>query len=184
MERNDDDSEPQTFSVARTIAHPGYNSPQQYNDIALLELNQDITFSPYSRPACLNSQLALREDKALATGWGTTQFLGDKSANLLKVTLDLYKFHECTPSYESNRKLRNGLVESQHMCAGSYDEEKDTCEGDSGGPLQVFHSLYCMYKIVGVTSFGKGCGSVGLPGVYARVSNYIDWIESNAFRYG
>lgn len=30
--------------------------------------------------------------------------------------------------------------------------------------------------IVGVTSFGQGCGD-GVPGVYVRVSSYIDWIE-------
>lgn len=30
--------------------------------------------------------------------------------------------------------------------------------------------------IVGVTSFGKSCGS-RKPGVYARVSSYIDWIK-------
>lgn len=184
MYRTDDDADPQTIRVARTIAHPSYNAPQQYHDIALLELAQDMRFNQYARPACVNAQLKVSGQRAIASGWGTTEYLGDNSENLLKVTLDLFRFDECQPLYETNRKLSQGLKEAQQLCAGSHNEEKDTCEGDSGGPLQVYHSLHCMYNVVGVTSFGKVCGTVGLPGVYTRVSNYVDWIEANAFRYG
>lgn len=52
-------------------------------------------------------------------------------------------------------------------------------QGDSGGPLQIYHSnddIECMYDIVGITSFGKACS--GSPGVYTRVSKYIEWIEN------
>lgn len=43
----------------------------------------------------------------------------------------------------------------------------------------MFHpDLYCMYTIVGVTSFGKGCGLAGQPAVYARIIEYVPWIES------
>lgn len=56
-------------------------------------------------------------------------------------------------------------------------------QGDSGGPLQIYHEESeknkCMYNIVGVTSFGQGCGlSKNHPGVYTRVSHYIQWIEN------
>lgn len=33
--------------------------------------------------------------------------------------------------------------------------------------------------IVGVTAFGKLCGSTESPGVYTRVSSYIDWIREH-----
>ena len=183
FEREDDDSDPQTFRVSRVIAHPQYRSPKQYNDIALVELESEMRFNEYSRPACLNSETSIDQQSAIATGWGNTGLFGDSSEILLKVTLDLFKFDECSSKYEKNRFLENGLVENQQLCAGSYNEEKDTCEGDSGGPLQVFHSSYCMHKVLGVTSFGTGCGTVGLPAVYARVSNYIDWIEGIAFNF-
>lgn len=52
-------------------------------------------------------------------------------------------------------------------------------QGDSGGPLQTKLSLEPLqYNVIGVTSFGKACGIANVPGVYTRVSNYIDWIES------
>lgn len=51
-------------------------------------------------------------------------------------------------------------------------------QGDSGGPLQrVLEKPYCMYSIVGVTSFGKFCAFKFTPAIYTRVSSYIDWIE-------
>lgn len=167
------------------MAHPSYRSPQQYHDVGLVELAKGVRFNQYARPACLNSQTNIPEKRALASGWGLTEFFGDSSEQLLKVTLDLFRFSDCRPKYETSSKLSNGIMDDQQLCAGSYDAIKDSCQGDSGGPLQVYHSVHCMYKVIGVTSFGKACGiGIGLPGVYARVSNYIDWIEGTAFRYG
>lgn len=52
-------------------------------------------------------------------------------------------------------------------------------QGDSGGPISTYNpNVSCMYVIVGVTSFGKVCGSEGVPGIYTRVYPYLDWIEN------
>lgn len=54
-------------------------------------------------------------------------------------------------------------------------------QGDSGGPLQVFREdPYCMYSLIGITSFGIGCGDqeVNNFNIYVRVFYYIPWIES------
>lgn len=47
------------------------------------------------------------------------------------------------------------------------------------GPLQykTFVKQDSLYYIVGITSFGASCGSE-VPGVYTRVAEYLDWIES------
>lgn len=50
-------------------------------------------------------------------------------------------------------------------------------QGDSGGPLLLkLTDPYCMNIQIGIVSFGIQCAFK--PGVYTRVSHYIDWIEN------
>ncbi|XP_073964349.1 transmembrane protease serine 12-like [Choristoneura fumiferana] len=45
------------------------------------------------------------------------------------------------------------------LCYGDYNRTADTCQGDSGGPLTILNRrLHCMYAVVGITSYGVGCG--------------------------
>lgn len=75
----------------------------------------------------------------------------------------------------SNRKeFRDGIIEGQY-CAWDSNG-KDSCEGDSGGPLQYFPPGSKIATVVGIVSFGITCGSI-LPGIYTRVAYYVDWIE-------
>ena len=36
--------------------------------------------------------------------------------------------------------------------------------------------------LVGIVSWGYGCGDFGYPGIYARVSHYVDWIDEQICR--
>lgn len=66
------------------------------------------------------------------------------------------------------------------ICAGDTLSgwNKDTCHGDSGGPLQIPHPRNeCLFQVLGITSFGQGCAIANTPGVYTRVSHYLNWIE-------
>lgn len=174
-----DDARPEDFTVVQNVAHPEYKSSSTYNDIALLQTDRPAKLSPWVRPICLPTQRAIKEHSAIASGWGRIGYLDEGSDTLLKVTLALFPHSQCAESYTTNRRLQNGIVDNTQLCAGSHDSEKDTCQGDSGGPLQVFHpNQYCMYSIIGVTSFGKGCGLAGTPAVYTRVYTYVPWIEN------
>ena len=61
------------------------------------------------------------------------------------------------------------------MCG--YLQGTDSCQGDSGGPLTVQEDG--RWTIVGVVSYGIGCARTGYAGVYARVTNYLNWINQN-----
>ena len=60
-------------------------------------------------------------------------------------------------------------IEDSMMCAGLPDE-KDTCDGDEGGPL------LCLGHLHGVTSWGKGCSQPYYPRVFSEVAYYRNWI--------
>lgn len=70
-----------------------------------------------------------------------------------------------------------GPVTDRNLCAGSPGGGQDACKGDSGGPL-VARDAAGGYVQIGVTSWGRGCGEAGHPGVYTRVSAYADWIRA------
>ena len=78
------------------------------------------------------------------------------------------KFHMLPGSQDSP-------VPNSKMCA--YKQGTDSCQGDSGGPLVVQEDG--RWTVVGVVSYGIGCARTGYSGVYARVNNYLDWINQN-----
>ena len=51
------------------------------------------------------------------------------------------------------------------ICGGGY---LDTCQGDSGGPLIA--NIDGKFTLVGVTSWGKGCGVS--PAAYSDISYF------------
>jgi len=81
-------------------------------------------------------------------------------------------------SYTDRKNKYQSYPTEAAFCAGLAGGGNDTCHGDSGGPL------YCKINgkqvLYGVTSTGDGvtCGRAGKPGIYARVSAAIPWIEN------
>lgn len=120
----------QNFGVAETIHHPDYKATSHYHDIGLIKLDKNIALNPFARPACLYLKPEITARKAIATGFGRTQFSGLSSEDLLKVTLELFDQPTCNHSYRNqiSRRLNNGIVGETQICAGSFQEEKDTCQ--------------------------------------------------------
>ncbi|CAH1175674.1 unnamed protein product [Phaedon cochleariae] len=183
LSTNTDDAEPQNFTIKRSIPHPEYQPPSRYNDIALIELDREVSLSQFVSPACLATKNSPTVSKMTASGWGKSDFIGESSSYLLKVDLDRVDNTQCRNSYVSipKRMLPSGILDDRQICAGGV-VGKDTCQGDSGGPLQVANPersfTVKVHTLIGVTSFGKACGLSSTPGVYSRVAYYVPWIES------
>ncbi|KAK3909561.1 LOW QUALITY PROTEIN: Serine protease snake [Frankliniella fusca] len=173
----------QLIKVAEVIVHPEYLATLKYHDIALLRLDRPARVKAEEvYPACLNTDVDVDSTgvDAVATGWGRT--VEDASPSLVKVTLNVRNLQYCKDNVELDvEKVPRGLLDDTQICAGGGADNQDTCQGDSGGPLQIpanpFDSNRCIYRIIGVISFGPPCG-LGKPGVYTKVAAYVPWIES------
>ncbi len=142
------------------------------DDIALVELGQSV---PNAKPIRLSdgqleSLLGLHGGpQLLVSGWGSTKVGGRPSQQLLEVDVPYVGRDVCNgPTGYA------GQVPTNALCAGAVG--KDSCHGDSGGPL--FQRLAGGDAVqYGVVSFGRGCGALTKPGVYTQVSRYLDWIN-------
>ncbi|CAO1427631.1 unnamed protein product [Diamesa serratosioi] len=172
---------PIDIAIEEKIMHEKYSpsSSNQHNDIALLRMRQKVTYGEFIRPICLPTSPSLRSanavgEKLTTAGWGKTES-GEKSDIKLKVLVPIYDSQQCSAKYKS--KGRN--ISTNQICAGGNAGE-DSCRGDSGGPLMGLKSDGIPYwYLAGVVSYGPvPCGQQNLPGVYTKVSEYIQWIES------
>ncbi|XP_039557985.1 acrosin-like [Passer montanus] len=69
-----------------------------------------------------------------------------------------------------------GKIHTHNVCAGYPQGNVDTCQGDSGGPLMCQDNNADHWWVVGVTSWGKGCGRAMRPGIYTSPQYFYDWI--------
>jgi secreted trypsin-like serine protease len=175
---DDDGAQPKEFRVKKVTSHPEFRLSTLDNDIALLELRTPVPFNWLMQPACLPPP-GENEDSSgqsvLVSGWGDTEFGSSKASTMLmKANLGLVPFSLCNVTYST--QMRKGLQLDKQMCAGDTKGRMDSCQGDSGGPLQAKPTASNVYKVLGIVSTGFGCGG-SKPGLYTRVSGYIDWIE-------
>ncbi|XP_058519824.1 transmembrane protease serine 4 isoform X4 [Ochotona princeps] len=141
------------------------------NDIALVKLQHPLTFSDTVRPICLpffDEELP-SATRLWVVGWGFTEEGGGKmSDTLLQASVQVINHTRCNAE-----DAYQGEVTDTMLCAGIPGGGVDTCQGDSGGPL-MYHSS--QWQVVGIVSWGHGCGSPSTPGVYTKVAAYLDWI--------
>lgn len=146
-----------------------------YNDIAMLKTDKEVEFNDYVRPVCLPFSLNLRElnintSSFIVSGWGQTE-QGADSAVQRYVEISGKNNEVCDKAFAP---LGITLSEDQ-ICVGG-ERGKDSCRGDSGGPL-IYEEGLVSY-IIGIVSLGaQKCGTENHPGVYTKVVNYLDWIE-------
>ncbi|XP_014004185.1 transmembrane protease serine 9 isoform X3 [Salmo salar] len=158
--------------IQRTILHPGFNSTNMDYDVALLELAVPAPRSYTIQLVCLPSPVHnfLKNTECYITGWGSMREGGSLTNLLQKADVNIIEQSDCQQAYG------NSLTPSM-MCAGYMEGGKDTCLGDSGGPLTC-REFSGQWFVAGVTSWGHGCGRTAFPGVYMRVTAIREWISN------
>ncbi|KAH7643901.1 trypsin-1 [Dermatophagoides farinae] len=163
------------YGVRRKVVHEGYNPATYQNDIALLELNQDVIYRPHILPICLPPKgRNFTGEKATAVGWGRTQYAVSTSPGILqKVDVEVLDSDDCQ-EWMKNAGRREKIF-SNMLCAGYKDGGRDSCQGDSGSPLSLRDDNHII--LIGLVSWGVGCARPNLPGVYTRITEFVDWIH-------
>ncbi|XP_008334358.1 tissue-type plasminogen activator isoform X2 [Cynoglossus semilaevis] len=175
--RKENSSSEQIFKVEKYWMHEKFDNESFDNDIALLKLKTDIGIcainSPEVFPVCLpKPDLKLPSwTQCEISGYGRErEFSAEYSERVKRGYVRLWPNERCVPGVLSGR-----LVTSNMLCAGDTRGLDDACKGDSGGPLVCQHNN--SMTLMGVISWGDGCGQRDKPGVYTRVTNYISWIN-------
>lgn len=107
------------------------------------------------------------------TGWGATE-TSSRSTILMETQIPHVNHRNCIEYYPN--------LSTHQLCAGG-ETGKDSCHGDSGGPLINVGTINQTQRFVqyGIVSFGKMICADEDPSVYTKVSRYIRWI---AFKIG
>ncbi|XP_036890513.1 tryptase beta-2-like [Sturnira hondurensis] len=167
------------LAVSRVIPHPNYYTVQNGADIALLELEEPVSISSHVQVVTLPlaSETFPPGTSCWVTGWGN---LGNEEPlpppyPLQQVKVPIVENSLCDMEYHTGLYTGDNvqIVHEDMMCAGN--RKKDSCQGDSGGPLVC--KVNGTWLQAGVVSWGDGCAQPHRPGIYTRVTHYLDWIR-------
>lgn len=166
-----DDKSTQQYNYAeRTFVHKGFNLVTGTNDIAIVQLANEIEFNEYIQPIPLSCEIISSGVWTQLVGRGQThsgptefpRFL--QWANLFTIPNEI-----CATAYPRVD------ISSAKVC--TFGKQKQgTCIGDSGSIL--LRSFNGTEAQIGVVNGGssRGCKE-GQISIFSRVSHYIDWIE-------
>ena len=146
-----------------------YMSMVKY-DVAVMKVDEPFEFDETRRPIQMfkAKEKSKPGSRAIATGWGMTSDGGSEADQLQVVNVPIVDHKLCNEAY----KIIGGISEEQ-ICAGYPGiGKRDTCVGDSGGPLTIGG------RLAGIISFGIGCAKPEYPGVYTEVAKVRKWIMS------
>jgi trypsin len=158
-----------TGTVAKVTGawmHPKFQAAEQGSDIAVLTLDRPLPQSAEPLASKQDSALYKPGTPASVLGWGATSEGGTGSNTLQEADLPVSSDQDCSKAFGSQ------YSPDSMVCSGIPEGGLDACQGDSGGPL-VSNG-----KLIGLVSWGSGCGRPNTPGVYTRVATYYDDVQA------
>ncbi|MGP4018222.1 S1 family peptidase [Saccharopolyspora sp. 5N708] len=145
--------------VERIWAHPDYQNYVNGDDIAVLTLRTPMPQRPLAMVGPGETAPYRPGTIGRVFGWGRTSESGPPSDTLRSVEIPIASDETCHRAYSN--------FDSRSMfCAGVPEGGSDACAGDSGGPIVADG------RLIGVVSYGTGCGRPNTPGVYTRLASY------------
>jgi secreted trypsin-like serine protease len=173
-------------SIANIYIHPQYDADLIDYDVALVELVESVD-APAVQIAsqATTNQYAIENSPAIVAGWGGRVGYApgegptsDFPDVLHQVQLNLATNAQCRTLLANTlgTSTQNTGITDRMICATQPTTGKGSCQGDSGGPLIV--QTGTGPQQVGIVSWGIGCAEAGYPGVFTRVAEFSEWLNT------
>ena len=153
------------IAVRDVWVNPGYDAVSNAGDFAVLTLAEPLPQSSVIGMAAAGDPAYEPGTAATVYGWGDLTGSGDYAGSLHAARLHVLSDARCEEAYPGGAD--GAYLPESMLCAGEAQGGRDACQGDSGGPLVA------QGRLIGLVSWGSGCGRAGSPGVYTRVSDVL-----------
>jgi len=158
----------EVHEVEYEVVHPDYDCNTIQDDVMVLKLATDSSYTPVSYDKGSTSYSP--GTNVTVVGWGKISYEGPLSDVLLEASVEIQENSVCAEPYTTV----NHVVTDDMLC--TYDDTKGFCSGDSGGPLLIKEGGN--HTQIGIVSHSfYECENPAYADVYMKTSSYADFIE-------
>ncbi|MGW0702848.1 S1 family peptidase [Streptomyces sp. NPDC002867] len=150
------------IAVRSSQVSSAYDPATNTADMAVLTLSEALPGTNVLPVAKAGEDVYAPGTEATVYGWGDTTGGGGYAPTLRAARVSVLPDATCERAYPG--RLGSRYMKTTMLCAGAPQGGRDACQGDSGGPL------IARGRLIGLVSWGSGCGRPEAPGVYTRVS--------------